>query len=307
MVPTYNCASYLSQTLSSVLAQDPGPELMEIVVVDDCSTLDDPESVVSAVGGGRVDFVRQETNRGHVQTFNTCLRRSRGEWVHLLHGDDYVQDGFYATVEQAFDSRPDLGAVVCRYLYTDDVSGQIWPGGALAPEAGVLQDWPFRLAEGQLLQAPSIAVRRSVYEAVGGFDLGIAGYGEDWEMWLRVAVAAPVWYEPAPRAVYRIRSGSLSDPSKLARNMRDMRRVLQLNEQTLTGVLPQARIKQQTRAARRSLALALLRRAHRALDRGELPPALGSVRESLRFAPSPGVALRGGRLLARWARVRHNR
>lgn len=34
MIPTYNCASYLRETLASVLAQDPGPDLMQIAVVD---------------------------------------------------------------------------------------------------------------------------------------------------------------------------------------------------------------------------------------------------------------------------------
>ena len=54
MIPAYNCASYLRQTLASVLAQDPGPEQMQIEVVDDGSTKDDPESVVRETGKGRV-------------------------------------------------------------------------------------------------------------------------------------------------------------------------------------------------------------------------------------------------------------
>jgi glycosyltransferase involved in cell wall biosynthesis len=43
MIPTYNCASYLRETLASVLAQDLGSDVMQIEVVDDCSTQDDPE------------------------------------------------------------------------------------------------------------------------------------------------------------------------------------------------------------------------------------------------------------------------
>src|SRR5215470_11545792 len=55
MIPTYNCAKYLRETLTSVLAQDPGAEQMQIDVVDDCSTEDDPEAVVRELGS-RVVF-----------------------------------------------------------------------------------------------------------------------------------------------------------------------------------------------------------------------------------------------------------
>ena len=50
MIPTYHCARYLGETLRSVLAQDPGPDAMQIEVVDDHSTQDDPERVVREVG-----------------------------------------------------------------------------------------------------------------------------------------------------------------------------------------------------------------------------------------------------------------
>ena len=53
MIPTYNCATFLRTTLESVLAQDPGPEQMQIEVVDDHSTEDDPAVVVRALGAGR--------------------------------------------------------------------------------------------------------------------------------------------------------------------------------------------------------------------------------------------------------------
>ena len=100
MIPTYNCAKYLVKTLESVLEQDPGPEQMQIEVVDDVSTKDDPEAVVRELGKGRVQFHRQEKNVGPTPNFNTCLKRSRGYWVHILHGDDFVLPGFYAKLSR---------------------------------------------------------------------------------------------------------------------------------------------------------------------------------------------------------------
>src|SRR4051812_35395473 len=86
MIPTYHCAQYLRKTLGYVLEQDPGPELMQIEVVDDHSTRDDPEAVVRSMAGDRVTFYRQPQNVGHTRNFNSCLQRARGQLVHLLHG-----------------------------------------------------------------------------------------------------------------------------------------------------------------------------------------------------------------------------
>src|SRR5687768_11687461 len=73
MIPTHDCAEYLRRTLASVLAQAPAAAEMQIEVVDDCSTRDDPEAVVSAVGGGRVTFHRHPQNAGAIANFNSCL------------------------------------------------------------------------------------------------------------------------------------------------------------------------------------------------------------------------------------------
>ena len=60
MIPSFNSfPSYLRQTLDSVLAQDPGPEQMQIEVIDDCSNEDDLEALVRECGNGRVSFYRK--------------------------------------------------------------------------------------------------------------------------------------------------------------------------------------------------------------------------------------------------------
>jgi glycosyltransferase involved in cell wall biosynthesis len=215
MIPTYNCARYLEVTLRSVLAQDPGPEAMQIEVVDDHSTGDDPEAVVARLGGGRVDFHRQPENIGVVRNLNACLQRSRGELVHLLHGDDLVLESFYGTLDDRLREHPEAGAAYCRHLYVDERGRRLDVGPLEPASSGILTEGARFLAAEQRIMTPCIVVRRAVYEELGGFDDRLI-YAEDWEMWVRLAARFPVYYEERPLACYR-----LHDDSNSGRKLRD--------------------------------------------------------------------------------------
>lgn len=109
VIPTYNCSIYLRETIQSVLIQDKGVENMEIWVVDDCST-DNPQAIVEELGKGRIGFYRQKQNVGQLNNFSTCLNLAKGKIIHLLHGDDFVHDGFYENLWKGFISDDSVGA-----------------------------------------------------------------------------------------------------------------------------------------------------------------------------------------------------
>jgi len=207
MIPTYNCAKYLRETLASVLAQDPGSEHMQIEVVDDCSTKDDPEAVVREMGMGRVVFHRQQANVGHTRNFETCLRYSRGYLIHLLHGDDAVRPGFYAKIGAILADHPEIGAAFSRNMFIDEYGNWIGVSPLELPRSGVIEDLVERLVVRQRIYTPAIVVRRDVYETLGAFDRRLS-WTEDWEMWARIASRYPVWYEAEPLALYRVHPNS---------------------------------------------------------------------------------------------------
>ncbi|KOP22768.1 family 2 glycosyl transferase [Hapalosiphon sp. MRB220] len=251
MIPTYNCANYLRETLASVLAQDPGSDVMQIEVVDDHSTQDDPEAVVKELGRGRVSFYRQPENVGAIRNFNTCLQRSQGKLVHLLHGDDCVQDGFYRKLQRGFENNPEIGAAFCRHIHIDEQGHHTWTSWLEQPESGVLNNWLERIAVQQRIQPPSIVVRRSVYEKLGGFDSRICCCAEDWEMWVRIAAHYPVWYEVESLALYRIQSKSLTGKcARTGQNIRDLRKIIDFSQ----SYLPQPIYSQLANQARENFA-----------------------------------------------------
>ena len=228
MIPCYNCSHFLEEALSSVLLQDEGPGRMQIEVVDDGSTDADVATLVRDVGKGRVAYYRQARNVGSLRNFETCISRSRGAYVHLLHGDDKVRPGFYLEVANLFRSFPDAGAAFTNCYIMGEEGTIFFPNEGLLPESGIIGDFLFRIAEKQLVQPPAMVVKRSVYETLGSF-YGVH-YGEDWEMWARIASRFPIAYSPETLAYYRTgRATSITGQYfQSAQNIRDIRSVINL-------------------------------------------------------------------------------
>ncbi len=208
MIPVYNCARYLTETLESVLMQCLPEADMQIEVVDDASTDADVEALVEQVGSGRVKYFRQSENVGSLRNFESCINRSRGRLIHILHGDDRIRSGFYQKLESLLRKHPDAGAAFCGYTYMDEAGNKIFDQEPEMNSDGILPDWLPKIAERNHIQYVAVAVRREVYERLGGF-YGVT-YGEDWEMWTRIARYYPVAYTPEIMADYRKHTGSIS-------------------------------------------------------------------------------------------------
>ena len=224
MIPTYNCTRYLRETLISVLAQAPGPEKMHVEVVDDHSTLDDPETLVRSVGGGRVAFHRNHQNLGAVPNFNNCIRRARGHWVHILHSDDLIKPGFYQAMKACMDQHPTAALLAARCHHIDD-RGMVRMTSPRIPALESSTTEPRPLFLDNHLRTPGVVVRRSFYEQYGGF-LESLVHTADWEMWCRVIARQGGAMMPVPLAHYR--ESEENDTSRLMRtaeNLRDTARL----------------------------------------------------------------------------------
>jgi glycosyltransferase involved in cell wall biosynthesis len=228
MIPAYNCSEYLPETIESVLANDFGIDNIQIEVIDDYSTDADVKKIVEDFGKGKVSYFQQKINVGSLRNFETCINRAKGKWVHILHGDDKVEKGFYEEIKQLFTTYPQIGAAFTKVRYIDD-NGNVIPGDVAAPKnTGLIIDWLSQIAAGNIISTPSIVVKREVYERLGGFFA--VHYGEDWEMWVRIAANYPVAYSSQPLAKYRyLRSKSISYQSWLSgQNCKDIMKVIDI-------------------------------------------------------------------------------
>ena len=289
MIPTYNCASYLKEALKGVLEQDPGPDIMQIEVVDDYSTKDDPEKVTVDIGKGRVEFFRQPANVGPPANFNICIERARGRLVHILHSDDTIKDRFYSHLSEAFEKKPAVGAAFCRSIFMNE-KGQAHSLSPLEKKTqGIIPNWLERIAVMCWPQASSVVVKRSVYEKIGGFCTELI-HCNDWDMWKRIALHYPVWFEPKPLASYRylhteahthrlVRSGE---------NIRDSRKSIRISQ----TYLPKSIARKLSKKANENHAIYAFITACRMFLRGNTKAAKSQFREACKCSHSPKIIIR---------------
>lgn len=235
MIPTYNCARFLGETLRGVLANGIAAEDMQVEVVDDCSTTDDPRAVVDEIGRGRVAFHRQPENVGPIRTFNTCIRRARGHRVHILHGDDAVLPNFYRSVGAMFDQWPDVAAVVTRCHLIDEHGESLGLSADLGPFVGAPSRDARPIYYVNPIRTPGVVVRRAFYEQHGGFVTDLI-HSADWEMWVRCVALGGMVAVPEPSALYRVFGDNHT--GRLARDATNLRDCLRMADDFVAAALP---------------------------------------------------------------------
>lgn len=208
MIPVYNCLPYLKETLTSVLNQDYPASHMQVEVIDDGSSDGDVCALVQEIGRGRIGYHRHEHNLGNVASFNSCVARSKGKFIHILHGDDKIYQGFYRTMENLFLLHPDAGAAFCRFDYINSSGDVLYTQPLEQPVDGLLPSWLYKIGERNRIQYAGMVVKKSVYEEIGPFTP--PSYGEDWWMWARIAAKYPVAYTPSVLAAYRKHDTTIS-------------------------------------------------------------------------------------------------
>lgn len=211
VIPLYNKASFIQQTLASVFAQT--LEDHEIIVIDDGSS-DGSGDVVAALiertGDPRLRLVRQH-NAGVAAARNHGIRLARGEWVCFLDADDWLHPEFLASLAALIARHPDVDAAATRFRpVADDWQPAPWPLPAQASHTRIM-DLPQRWMQGIPFFTGSIAIRRELLAAMQPcFPVG-ESYGEDLDLWFRVAERTPIALVEQALTAYRTSvDGSLS-------------------------------------------------------------------------------------------------
>jgi glycosyltransferase involved in cell wall biosynthesis len=219
VVPLYNGARFIEQSIASILAQTLPPQ--EIVVVDDGST-DDGPAIVQRMAAEHPIVLLSKPNGGQASARNLAIAHSTGKLIALLDQDDMWYPHHLERLVEPFcepRNRP-LGWVYSN-LDEVDIDGKMVVRECLTA-AGDVQH-PKRDLVGclrtDMFVLPSASLlSREAFEAVGGFDERLSGFEDD-DLFLRIFRACydNVFLDEA-LTKWRIFSGSSSFSLRMGRS-----------------------------------------------------------------------------------------
>jgi glycosyltransferase involved in cell wall biosynthesis len=236
VLPTFNRAQCVRAAIQSMIAQT--YTNFEVLTIDDGSTDDTEDTIRREFGQDpRIRYVKQ-SNSGVASARNAALALAVGEFIAFLDSDDTwypwklelqlacltrlpTSVGMIWTDMDAVDEQ---GAVVCHRYLREMYSAysRYGPGKELFAshmsvklplhrsgvdaadfDVGYGDIYPC-IVRGNLAHTSSVLLRRVRQQAVGGFDIGLAKSGEDFDFHLRTCREGPVAYIDACSIRYRV-------------------------------------------------------------------------------------------------------
>jgi glycosyltransferase involved in cell wall biosynthesis len=143
IIPTYHGASFLGQTIESVLAQT--HLNFELIIVDDASP-DQTSDVVRQFTDVRIQYIRHEQNRGANQAWMTGLYAAQGEFIACLDQDDLFHPNKLAEHIKLFRERPELGVTYNSRFelhFPSNIVRGIWQPPTSVTLTDLLLGYPF--------------------------------------------------------------------------------------------------------------------------------------------------------------------
>ena len=200
IMPSYNTAKFISETIESVSVQT-YPN-WELIIVDDCST-DDTDAVVRPyLVDDRIRYIKNEKNSGAAVSRNRALREAKGKWVAFLDSDDlWLPEKLEKQIE--FMEKNDYHFSYTNYIEIDEES----------KTNGKRVTGPKKITKHGMYNYCWMGCLTVMYDAetIGLIQIADIKKNNDYAMWLKACKKADCYLLDEVLAKYRKRSGSISN------------------------------------------------------------------------------------------------
>ena len=241
IMPSYNTAPYIAESINSVISQTYTD--WELIIVDDASTDNTDETVAEAIRhcersyttlgnycqsgryplcGEAIHYLKNDRNRGAAYSRNRALREAKGKWIAFLDSDDlWTPDKLEKQI--AFMTKNGYAFSYTRYEEMGEdgkPTGTIVGGPKRITKTGMFNYcWPGCL---------TVMYDR---EVVGNVQIAEIQKNNDYAMWLKICRKADCYLLDENLARYRKRTGSITHachPERSEAKSKDLSRHLSL-------------------------------------------------------------------------------
>jgi glycosyltransferase involved in cell wall biosynthesis len=240
ITPSFNQASYLEQTILSVLEQ--GYPNLEYIVIDGGST--DGSADLLRKFDSRLAYWVSEKDRGQAHAINKGLERATGDIIAYLNSDDYYLDGTLERVANFFSRCPDVDLVHGRCRVVDENGLKIGQRtGSITRYDEILDLWDVWWNKQNFVQ-PEVFWTKRIARKIGPFREDLY-WVMDYEYWVRVLrEGGKVGFIDAELAAFRVQP--MQKSTQPARTAEELLKVIYPHisgENVSLGRLKQAQLK----------------------------------------------------------------
>ena len=179
IIPTYNQAEYLAESVQSALDQT--YQNIEVIVVNDAST-DQTDEVLSRFNDPRIKYIVHKENRYAAAARNTGIRAASGKYISFLDADDIFHQEKLQVQAAFLERNPAVGLTYNSRIEIDEtgLALSIFKTPPAATLSDLVMDYPY---------APSEVVMRKDWAfRVALFDESYVFHGEDPDFHMRLAM-----------------------------------------------------------------------------------------------------------------------
>ena len=192
IIVSHNHRAHLGACLRS-LCENHRPE-DEIILVDNAST--DGSADYVEVAFPQVTVIRNSVNLGFARANNHAAQKARGNYLAFLNPDTTVTSGWLDELVTALDADPHAGLATSKILLLTDPE-KINTAGNNVHITGITMCRGMGLGRHELskpeeisaISGAAFAIRRELFEALGGFDPDFFLYMEDTDLSWRALLA----------------------------------------------------------------------------------------------------------------------
>ncbi|MFW0737010.1 glycosyltransferase family 2 protein [Flavobacterium sp. T12S277] len=228
VIPLYNKADYIENTIKSILDQTFTD--YEIIVVNDGCT-DNSMAKVEAFDDSRIQLYSQK-NQGASMARNLGIEKAKYDHIALLDADDLWMPNHLETLKTLIQKFPDAGIFASSYELVFSNGKNYTPKfkGIATDFKGIIPDYFETSIPYPIATSSSIVIPKHIFKKLGDFKPGISS-GQDVDMWIRIASQYPVALSNKVTASYlHYIENSLSKTPILEKKLKDFNDYKQLEE-----------------------------------------------------------------------------